>query len=217
MIFIRVLLADDHSLMRAGLRALIKEMPGVAVAGEAEDGAEALRMIGELEPDVALLDISMPRLNGLEVAARASKEHPRTRIVILSMHAYEEYVHRALLAGAAGYLLKNAGEGELEQALRTVARGQTWLSPGISRTVVDALSRGQKRAAGPFEILSTRQREILQLIAEGRSSKEIAQHLDVSLKTVESHRTELMDRLGIHGIAGLVRYAIRAGIVRPES
>ena len=213
----RVLLADDHSLMRAGLRALLKEMQGVEVIGEAEDGAEALRLIGELYPDIALLDISMPGLNGLEVAARASKEHPRTRIIILSMHAYEEYVHRALVAGAAGYLLKNAEEGELELALRTVAHGQIWLSPAISRTVVDALSRGEKRAPGPFEILSARQREILQLIAEGRSSKEMARRLDLSVKTVESHRTELMDRLGIHGIAGLVRYAIRTGIVHPES
>ena len=213
----RVLLADDHSLMRAGLRALLKEMQGVEVIGEAEDGAEALRLIGELYPDIALLDISMPGLNGLEVTARASKEYPRTRIIILSMHAYEEYVHRALVAGAAGYLLKNAEEGELELALRTVARGQTWLSPAISRTVVDALSRGEKPAPGPFEILSARQREILQLIAEGRSSKEMARRLELSVKTVESHRTELMERLGIHGIAGLVRYAIRTGIVHPES
>jgi DNA-binding NarL/FixJ family response regulator len=213
----RVLLADDHSLVRAGFRALIKEMQGFEVVGEAEDGSDALRLIEELRPDIALLDISMPRLNGLEVAARASKDHPRTRLIILSMHAQEEYVHRALIAGAAGYLLKNADEGELEQALRAVARGQTWLSPAISRTVVDALARGEKLAQGPFEILSTRQREILQLIAEGRSSKEIAQQLNLSVKTVESHRTELMERLGIHGIAGLVRYAIRAGIVHPDS
>jgi DNA-binding NarL/FixJ family response regulator len=213
---IRILLADDHALVRAGLRALIKEMPGIEVVGEAEDGAEALRLIGELHPDVALVDISMPSLNGLEVAARASSNHPRTRVVMLSMHAFEEYVHRALVAGAAGYLLKNADKGELEQALRCVARGQNWLSPSISKSVVDALVRGEKPAGGPFEILSPRQREILQLIAEGRSTKEIAQHLDLSVKTVETHRTELMERLGIHGVAGLVRYAIRTGLVQVE-
>jgi DNA-binding NarL/FixJ family response regulator len=213
---IGVLLADDHALLRAGLRALIKDMSGIEVAGEAEDGAEALRLMIETRPQTALVDISMPRLNGLEVAARAAKEAPGTRVIILSMHAYEEYVHRALVAGAAGYLLKNADEGELEQALRTVARGQTWLSPSISKTVVDALARGEKPAPGPFEILSPRQREILQLIAEGCSSKEIARKLDLGVKTVEKHRTELMDRLGIHGVAGLVRYALRAGIVQPE-
>ena len=144
MTLIRVLLVDDHALVRAGLSALVRGMVGIEVVGEAEDGTEALRLMQELRPDVALVDISMPRLNGLEVAARASRDHPRVRIVILSMHAFEEYVHRALLAGAAGYLLKNAEKAELEQAIRTVARGQTWLSPAISKTVVSALARGEK-------------------------------------------------------------------------
>jgi DNA-binding NarL/FixJ family response regulator len=212
---IRVLLADDHALLRAGLRALIKDMAGIEVVAEAEDGAEALRLMVETRPTVALVDISMPRLNGLEVATRAAKEAPSTRLVMLSMHAYEEYVRRSFLAGAAGYLLKNADEGELELALRTVARGQTWLSPSVSRTVVDALAR-EKSAPGPFEILSPRQREVLQLIAEGCSSKEIARRLNLGVKTVDKHRTELMERLGIHGVAGLVRYALRAGIVPSE-
>jgi DNA-binding NarL/FixJ family response regulator len=212
---IRVLLADDHALMRAGLHALVREMAGIEVVGEAEDGIEALRLVSELRPDVALVDISMPRLNGLEVTARASKDVPQTRIVIVSMHAFDEYVQRALLVGAAGYLLKNAEKRELEQALRTVARGQIWLSPAISKSVVKALAKGEK-PRGPFEVLSPRQREILQLIAEGRSTKEIAQQLDLSVKTVETHRAELMERLGIHGVAGLVRYAIRMGLVHPE-
>lgn len=216
MTLIRVLLVDDHALVRAGLSALVRGMVGIEVVGEAEDGTEALRLMQELRPDVALVDISMPRLNGLEVAARASRDHPRVRIVILSMHAFEEYVHRALLAGAAGYLLKNAEKAELEQAIRTVARGQTWLSPAISKAVVSALARGEKPRE-PLEILSARQREILQLIAEGYSTKEIAGQLNLGVKTVETHRTELMERLGIHGVAGLVRYAIRVGLVHLET
>lgn len=214
---LRVLLADDHALMRAGLRALIQEMAGVTVVGEAADGAEALRQIGELRPDIALVDISMPRLNGLEVAARAAAANPRVRVVILSMYAFEEYVRRALLAGAAGYLLKSAGQGELGQALQAVARGEPWLSPPISRMVVGALARSRPHQETSLEQLSMRQREILQLVAEGHSTKDVAALLDVSVKTVETHRTELMKRLGIHGVAGLVRYAIRVRLVDPES
>lgn len=212
---LRVLLADDHTLVRAGLRALVQEMAGVVVVGEAGDGAEALRLMGELHPDIALVDISMPRLNGLEVVARAAMEHPRVRIIVLSMHAFEEYVRRALLAGAAGYLIKNAGKAELAQALDAVARGEHWLSPPISKMVVAALARGGKPKES-LEQLSPRQREILQLIAEGHSTKEIAALLGVSAKTVETHRTELMERLGIHGVAGLVRYAIHVRLVQPE-
>jgi DNA-binding NarL/FixJ family response regulator len=212
---IRVVLADDHALMRAGIRALLREMAGIDVVGEAEDGVHALRLMQEVRPDVALVDISMPRLNGLEVVARASKDLPHIRIVILSMHAFEEYVHRALLVGAAGYLLKNAEKGELEQALRTVARGQTWLSPAISKSVVSAIAKGE-RPRGPFEVLSPRQREILQLIAEGQSTKEIGYRLTLSAKTVETHRRLLMERLGIHDVAGLARFAVRAGLVSAE-
>jgi DNA-binding NarL/FixJ family response regulator len=215
MSLIRVLLVDDHALMRAGLSALVREMHDIEVVGEAGDGAEALRVLEEVRPDVALVDISMPRLNGLEVVERASKHHPPVRIIVLSMHAFEEYVHRALRAGAAGYLLKNSGKAEVEQAIRAVARGRTWLSPAISKTVVSALARGEKPHER-FEMLSARQREILQLIAEGNSTKQIAEQLALSAKTVETHRTELMDRLGIHGVAGLVRYAIRVGLVQPE-
>ena len=210
----RILLADDHTLVRAGMRALLNELPDMEVIAESGDGREALRLIGEKKPDLALIDISMPGLNGLELAARAGKDYPSTRIVILSMHVDDEFVRRALVAGAAGYVLKNADRAELEMALRAVARGDTWLSPAVSRRVVEAYARGgDAPSEGPFEMLTPRQREVLQLIAEGLTTKEIASRLDLSMKTVETHRTELMQRLGIHGVAGLVRYAIRAGIV----
>jgi DNA-binding NarL/FixJ family response regulator len=215
---LRTLLADDHALVRAGLRSLLEEMPDVEVVAEAADGHEALRLIGEVKPDVAILDISMPGLNGLETTERVTREHPRTRVIILSMHVDDEYVRRALVAGAAGYLLKNSDRSELEMALRAVARGESWLTPEVSSRVVAAFARGEMPSpSGPVELLTRRQREVLQLIAEGLSTKEIASRLDVSVKTVESHRTELMERLDIHGVAGLVRYAIRVGIVHPEN
>jgi DNA-binding NarL/FixJ family response regulator len=152
------------------------------------------------------------------VALRAGKEHPATRILILSMHIDGEFVRRALVAGAAGYLVKNADRNELEMALRAVARGDTWLSPAVSKKVAATYAGGvTSPAEGPFEVLSPRQREVLQLIAEGLSTKEIAGRLELSVKTVETHRAELMERLGIHGVAGLVRYAIRVGLVQPES
>jgi DNA-binding NarL/FixJ family response regulator len=215
---LRTLLADDHSLVRAGLRSLLEEMAGVEVVAEAADGHEALRLIGELTPDVAFLDISMPGLNGLEVAARAAHEHLRTRVIILSMHIDDEYVRRALVTGAAGYLLKNSDRSELEMALRAVARGESWLAPEVSSRIVAAYARGEESAGpGPFELLTRRQREVLQLIAEGLSTKEIAHRLELSVKTIETHRAELMERLDIRGVAGLVRYAIRVGIVPNET
>ena len=215
---LRVLLADDHGLVRAGMRAMLAEIEGVEVVAEAADGLEALRLIRETRPDVALVDISMPGMNGIEVATRARTEHAATRVVLVTMHADDEFVRRALLAGAAGYLLKHADRAEFEMALRALARGDTWLSAGVSKKVVAGYAHRGKSAAGeePFETLTARQREVLQLIAEGLSTKEIAARLDVSVKTIDTHRTELMERLGIHGIAGLVRYAIRVGLVRPE-
>ena len=214
---LRLVLVDDHTLVRAGLRALLGEMPGVSVVAEAGDGREALQLIREHKPDIALLDISLPGLNGLEVAARVAKEHPATRVIILSMHGDDESVRRALTAGAAGYLLKNSDRSELEQALRTVARGNAWLSPAVTKKVVTAFAEGARSSAqGAFEVLTPRQREVLQLIAEGHSNKEIAGRLSLSPKTVETHRTELMERLGIHGVAGLVRYAIHIGLVQPD-
>jgi len=214
---LRLVLVDDHALVRAGLRALLGEMPGVSVVAEAGDGREALQLIREHKPDIALLDISLPGLNGLEVAARVAKEHPATRVIILSMHGDDESVRRALTAGAAGYLLKNSDRSELELALRTVARGNAWLSPAVTKKVVTAFAEGARSSAqGALEVLTPRQREVLQLIAEGHSNKEIAGRLSLSPKTVETHRTELMERLGIHGVAGLVRYAIHIGLVQPD-
>lgn len=214
---LRLVLADDHALVRAGLRALLTELPGVEVVGEAGDGRDVLRLVRERKPDIALIDISMPGLNGLDVAARIAHDRPDTRVIIVSMHGDDETVRRALKAGAAGYMLKNSDREELEMALRAVARGDTWLSPALTKRVVAALTQEpEKPAAGPFEALTPRQREVLQLVAEGHSNKEIAQRLNVALKTVETHRTELMERLGIHGVAGLVRYAIQVGLVRPE-
>jgi DNA-binding NarL/FixJ family response regulator len=214
---LRLLLADDHKLVRAGLRALLERMADVEVVAETADGQDALRLIAELRPDLALVDVSMPGLNGIETAARTAREHPATRVLIVSMHLDEEYVHRALSAGASGYLLKTSDIQELEIAVRAVARGETWLSPDVSARAMRSLGKGDRAAASPYDLLTQRQREVLQLIAEGRSTKQIAQRLGISIKTVETHRSELMERLGIHGIAGLVRYAIRAGIVRPDS
>jgi len=211
---LRLLLADDHALVRAGMRALLSELNGVEVVAETGDGLEALQLIREKKPDLALLDITMPGLNGLDVAARVTKELPRTKVIIVSMHGDDESVRRALLSGASGYLLKHSDRAELEMALRAVARGATWLSPAVSETVMTAFAASARTG---YEVLTPRQREVLQLIAEGLSTKEIAARLGVGLKTVESHRTELMERLGIHGVAGLVRYAIRTGIVGSEN
>lgn len=217
---IHVLLADDHGLVRAGLRALIDAQPDIHVVAEASDGREALRLIKMLQPDVVLMDIGMAGMNGLEATARAAKEFPQVRIIMLSMHASEEYVLQALSVGAAGYLLKGASAPELEIAIKAAANGETYLSPAVSKHVVtDYFRRVQGAPAGadsPLELLTPRQREILQLIAEGHSTKEIAHTLALSVKTVETYRAELMERLDIHDIAGLVRYAIRTGLVSSE-
>jgi DNA-binding NarL/FixJ family response regulator len=213
---VRVLLADDHHLVRAGLRSLLADQPGVDVVCETGDGREALEMIERHRPDVALLDITMPGLNGLEVASRVEKASPRTKVVILSMHAGEAYVAQALRVGVAGYLLKDAAAEELGIALEAVGRNEVYLSPAISRRVVDGYLRSAGAESDPLASLTSRQREILQLIAEGRSTKEIASDLDVSVKTVETHRAQLMDRLDIRDVAGLVRFSIRVGLISSE-
>lgn len=213
---IRVLLADDHALVRSGIRMILETLDGVQVVADAQDGRSAIELVETLRPDVALLDISMPNLNGIETAARIRGRFPQTRVMILSMHAGEEYVSQALRAGASGYLLKDATPTELEFALRAVVRGETYLSPRVSGAVVEKYLRSAEPEAGPLDAITPRQREILQLIAEGGTTKQIAARLNVSIKTIETHRALLMERLGIHDIAGLVRFAVRTGIVRGD-
>jgi DNA-binding NarL/FixJ family response regulator len=214
---IRVLLADDHTLVRAGIRGLLQGLADVDVVGEAGDGQEALRLAESLRPDVVLLDVGMPGLNGLEVAGRIGAFDASIRVVVLSMHSSEEYVLRALRAGCAGYLLKASAVSELEVAVRAVARGETYLSPAVSKRVVDDYVSRTGGAADPLDALTPRQREVLQLAAEGLSSKEIAQRLGLSYRTVEAHRAQLMERLGVHDLAGLVRFAVRVGLITPEA
>lgn len=209
---IRVVLADDHTLVRAGIRALLDRMPDVEVVGEAGNGEEAVAQVAATRADVLLADVAMPGLSGLEAADRVRREFPDVRVVMLSMHANEEYVLQAFRAGASGYLLKDAASVELDLALRAAVAGQTYLSPAVSRQMIDGY---MARVAGgvPPEPLTPRQREILQRIAEGSSTKEIAFALGISVKTVETHRAQLMERLDIHDVAGLVKYAIRSGLV----
>ncbi|HLU60852.1 MAG TPA: response regulator transcription factor [Gammaproteobacteria bacterium] len=213
---IRVLLADDHGLVRAGIRTLLDQIETLAVIGETGDGRSVLKLVKEHQPDIVLLDIAMPSLNGLEVAARISRDYPDTRTIMLSMHANEEYVLQALRSGASGYLLKDAAVAELEIAIRSVVHGKTYLSPSISKTVIDEYLDNNSRARSPLERLTSRQREILQLVAEGHTTRQIADMLSVSVKTVETHRAQLMDRLEIRDVPGLVRYAIRTGLIHTD-
>jgi DNA-binding NarL/FixJ family response regulator len=207
---IRVLLADDHDLFRAGVRSLLEGLPEIQVVAEAGDGREAVELAESHRPDVALLDVMMPELNGLEAAAQFP---PGVRIVILSMNSHEEFVLQALRAGAAGYVLKNTTPAELETAIRTVVKGETYLSPAVSKHVISAYLSRVGNGGTSLERLSTRQREVLQLIAEGRGTKEIARKLGVSTKTVEMHRVHLMQALDIHDVPGLVKYAIKMGVI----
>jgi len=213
---LRVLLADDHTLVRAGMRSLLKDVAWVEVVAEAGTGREAVELVEKLRPQAVLMDIAMSGLNGLEAAERIIKSHPDCRVIILSMHSSKEYVMKALHIGVMGYLIKDAATSELEVALTAIARGQKYLSPAISTYLVEEYTALSPDHEQNIESLTPRQREILQLIAEGRTTKEIASILNVSPKTAETHRTQLMERLNIHDIAGLVRYALRAGVVSPE-
>ncbi len=212
---VRIVVVDDHTLVRAGICSLVRTFAGVELLGEASDGMEGLELIGRLKPNVVLMDILMPRLNGLEALERIRKEQPEVAVIILSMNAAEVMVSQALRGGAAGYLLKNVTPVELELAIQAVARGEKYLSSAIAKQVIEDFVR--RVESGPPDGLTPRQRHILKLIAEGHSNREIASQLGISMHTVDSHRSQLMTTLGIHDVAGLVRYAIRAGLASADA
>jgi DNA-binding NarL/FixJ family response regulator len=213
---IRVLLADDDELVRAGIRSLLEKLTDVEVAAEASDGREAIRLVEKHEPHVVLTDIAMPVLNGLEVTRHLTDKFPKVRVVVLSMYSDEEHVYLALRAGAAGYLLKGAAREELELAIRAVAQGEMYLSPTVAKPIIMEYGGRATGETSLLKRLSARQIQVLQLIAKGKTTKQVALELNISVKTVETHRTQLMDRLEIHDIPGLVRFAIKVGLVMLE-
>ena len=214
---IRILLVEDHALVRAGMKALLQKIEGTEVVADMGDGLEAVKYVQTDPPDLVLMDIAMPGLNGLDATARIVKESPTTRVILLSMHANEEYLQQALQVGASGYLLKGAELAELELAIRTVAKGERYLTPAVAKYAIEAYREKTEGPVGPLAKLSMRQREILQLVAEGQTTKDIAQRLSLSVKTVETHRSQLMERLEIHDVPGLVRFAMRVGLIQPDS
>jgi DNA-binding NarL/FixJ family response regulator len=211
----RVLLADDHVLIRAGLRMVVDAQPDLTVVGEAGDGREAIAMAESLKPDVVVMDIGMPTLNGIEAAHQVREKLPGTQIVMLSMHSDEGYVLRALKAGAKAYLLKDSAETDLARAIRSVADGKSFFSPAVGRVLLEDYVRKLQRTGGEdsYDLLSPREREVLQLVAEGKSSKEIANLLNLSVYTVETHRSRVMQKLNLRGIPELILYAVRKGII----
>jgi DNA-binding NarL/FixJ family response regulator len=211
---IRVLLADDHAIVREGIRLCLEGLGDIDVVAEAEDGHEAVRLVGQLTPDVAVLDVSMPKLNGIEALRQIKRDHPRTSVVMLSMHDSEAYVAQALHAGASGYVLKRTGPQELAAAVRAAHHGDLYLHPGVAKRVVAGyLQTSGGEPVAPHERLTPREREVLQLAAEGMTTREIAEHLVVSLKTAEHHRASAMAKLDIHNQTELVKYAIRTGLI----
>ena len=213
---IRILIVDDHALFRAGLKALLHALPDMKVVAEADGGHEGLRQVETHRPEVALVDLSMPGLNGMTTTTRIVRGFPETRVLVLSMHADDEYARQALRAGATGYLLKAARREELEQAIRTVARGETYLSPKVAEAAAPPAPSRAGPDATPVERLTNRQREVLQLLAEGHKVRDIASKLGLSAKTVETHRSQIMQRLDIYDVPGLVRFAIRNGMVSAD-
>ncbi|MDQ2901653.1 MAG: response regulator transcription factor [Acidobacteriota bacterium] len=210
-----VLLADDHRLMRGGLKLVIEQNPEFKVVGEADDGRQAVALANSLQPDVVVMDIGMPNLNGIEAARQIADAHPSISIVMLSMHSDEGYVLRALKAGARAYLLKDSAEADLNRAIQAVAEGKSFFSPAVSRLLLQDYMRKLKRsgAEDSFDLLSAREREILQLVAEGKSSKQIASVLNLSVYTVETHRSNIMQKLNLHGMPELILYAVRKGLI----
>ena len=211
----RILLADDHQLMRSGLRLVIEQQPDLTIVGEAADGREAVAIAKSVRPDVAVMDISMPNLNGIEAAHQIIQSQPDIAVIVLSMHTDESYVLRALKAGAKGYLLKDSAEADLIAAVRAVARGKSFFSPAVSKVLLDDYMRKLKRsgAEDAYDLLTPREREILQLVAEGKSNKEVANLLNLSVYTVETHRSNVMQKLNLKGIPELTLYAVRKGII----
>ena len=213
---LRILLADDHTVVRQGLRRVLEARPEWQVVAEAGDGREAIRMAEETKPDVAILDVAMPLLNGIEAVRQIARKVPATRMLVLSMHADEAYVTQMLRAGAAGYLLKDSADVDLLQAVDAVSAGKSFFSPAIARVIADDYVRhlADRGATDRFELLSEREREIFQLIAEGKTNKEIAALLFLSPSTVDTHRSRIMEKLDVHSAAEIVLYAVRKGVIR---
>jgi DNA-binding NarL/FixJ family response regulator len=213
---VRIVLADDHTIMRRGLRLVLERQPDFAVVGEASDGREAVDLIVRENPDVAVIDIAMPLMNGIEAAKKITEERLKPAVVILSMHSDESYILRALRAGARGYLLKDSAENDLIQAIRAVCAGKAFFSPAVSRVLADDYLRQiqQQGVEDPYELLTARERELLQLIVELKSTKDIAGLLGVSPRTIDTHRGNLMQKLNVHSIPELILYAMRKGVIR---
>ncbi len=212
---VRLLIADDHKIFRQGIKKLLEEEPDLQVVGEAADGREVVKKATELKPDIILMDIAMANLNGLEATKQIKKVLPESKIIMLTMHKNEEYVLQSFQAGATGYILKEGAVEELVSAIRSIHQDKSFLSPTVSKTLVDAYLRKMEtgKSETPFDLLTDREREVLQLIAEGFTNREVAKQLYISVKTVEAHRAHIMQKLNIHDIAKLVKYAIQKGMV----
>lgn len=212
---LRILLADDHAMLRDGVRMVLESHPGFEVVGTADNGRDAVALVKDLQPDIAVLDVAMPEVNGLEATHAIRQCCPATRIVVLSMHEGEEYLREALRAGAAGYVLKRAAAKELVGAINAVRRGESYLDPALTRTLISDYVRQVERGDEAPELLTERELEVLTLVAEGLTNRQIALQLNISIKTVQTHRANLMDKLNLHDRTELVRYAIRRGLIQP--